>query len=424
MNKPLFSLVDCNNFYASVERLWRPDLKSLPIVVASNNDASVVARSPEAKALGIKMGQPVFEIRDLIRRHGVKVFSSNYALYASVSAQVMECLEELAPRISVYSIDEAFLDLTGCDTAVDLTAYGRQVRETVGQWTGITVCVGIAPTHTLAKLANHGAKRYPATGGVVDLTDPARQRKLMSLLPVDEVWGIGRRLARRLEPLGITTALQLADANTTLIRKKFSLVVERTVRELNGESCIDLEVDAPTKQQIVTSRSFGERITTLQHMREAISEYVSRAAEKLRGEAQCAGVITVFIRTGGFNSSEAQYANSATARLPRPTDDSRDLLEVAMKLLREIWRDGYRYAKGGVMLSDFRDPGVYQPSLFDEPGSSRAGDGLMQVLDSINARGRGQLWFASQGSTKAWAMKRTHLSPAYTTRWSDLPKVR
>src|SRR5690554_435157 len=236
---PVFALVDCNNFYASCEKLFRPDLKHVPVVVLSNNDGCVVARSREAKALGIKMGVPMFQIRDAIRQHGIVCFSSNYALYADLSQRVMSTLEALAPQVEVYSIDEAFLDLTGVDACIALDAFGLQVRQQVYQWTGITVCVGIAPTKTLAKLANHAAKSYPATGGVVDLTSPVRQRKLMALIPVSEIWGIGRKLTQRLETLGIKTALQLADADPQWIKRNFSVVVERTVRELNGQSCLD-----------------------------------------------------------------------------------------------------------------------------------------------------------------------------------------
>lgn len=236
-----FALVDCNNFYASCEKLFRPDLADRAVVVLSNNDGCVVARSKEAKALGIKMGVPVFQIRELINKHKVVAFSSNYALYADMSARVMRTLEDMVPAVEVYSIDEAFVDLSGMANSINLTDFGQLIRQRIQQWIGITVCVGIAPTKTLAKLANHGAKSWPKTGGVVDLTSKERQRKLMALLPVNEVWGIGGRLTKRLDDIGIHTVLQLADAPTKLIRQQFSVVVERTVMELNGESCIELE---------------------------------------------------------------------------------------------------------------------------------------------------------------------------------------
>lgn len=442
MADPTFALVDCNNFYASCEKLFRPDLKHRPLVVLSNNDGCVVARSKEAKALGIKMGVPIFKIRNELRQHNIAVFSSNYTLYADMSARVMRTLEELVQRVEVYSIDEAFLDLSGTRKLLSNMQLGQQVKQIIGDWIGITVCVGMAPTKTLAKLANHAAKKYPATEGVVDLSNPRRQRRLMALLPVDEVWGIGRRLGTRLQQMGINSALDLADASPKNIRQQFSVVVERTVRELNGESCIEFEDAPPPKKQIVCSRSFGERVTTLQQMREAICQHSVRAAEKLRREKRRAKIITVFIRTSPFNASQAQYANSISGELARPSDDSRDLVQQAMQLLDRIWCDGYQYAKGGVMLSDFYEPGVYQPSLFEQevpqPNSPerrnspernnsperRNSQQLMSTLDKINRQGKSKLFFAGQGISKPWLMKREHLSPAYTTNWNDILKVK
>ena len=442
MADPTFALVDCNNFYASCEKLFRPDLKHRPLVVLSNNDGCVVARSKEAKALGIKMGVPIFKIRHQLRQHNIAVFSSNYTLYADMSARVMRTLEELVQRVEIYSIDEAFLDLSGTRKLLSNMQLGQQVRQIIGDWIGITVCVGIAPTKTLAKLANHAAKKYPATGGVVDLSDPRRQRRLMALLPVDEVWGIGRRLGLRLQQMGINSALDLADANPKNIRRHFSLVVERTVRELNGESCIEFEEAPPAKKQIVCSRSFGERVTTLQQMREAICQHSVRAAEKLRRENRRAKIVTVFIRTSPFNANQSQYANSMSGELARPSDDSRDLVQQAMQLLNRIWCDGYQYAKGGVMLSDFYEPGVYQPGLFEQevpqPNSLERNNSperrnsperknsqqLMSTLDKINRQGKSKLFFAGQGIRKPWLMKREHLSPAYTTNWDDILKVK
>lgn len=421
---PVFALVDCNNFYVSCEKLFRPDLKHTPVVVLSNNDGCVVARSKEAKALDIKMGVPVFKIRHEIERHGIVTFSSNYAFYADMSQRVMSILEELAPRVEVYSIDEAFLDLTGVEACTSLEAFGQQVRGTIGQWTGIQVCVGIAPTKTLAKLANHGAKSYPATQGVVDLTAKERQRKLMALLPVNEVWGIGGKLKARLELMGIKTALDLADADPHMIRKRFSVVVEKTVRELNGIACLGLEETPAIKKEIVCSRSFGERITDFHAMREAISEYTTRGAEKLRGESRIAKQLTVFIRTSPFNNQEPQYSNAATLEMVTPTDDTRSLIEAAHRGLETIWKEGFRYAKGGILLSDFYDPNCYQPELFDDVKDKPKSKELMQALDHINQKGLGKVFFAAQGIQKGWSMKRELLSPAYTTRWSDLPRVK
>lgn len=421
---PVFALVDCNNFYASCEKLFRPDLKDTPVVVLSNNDDCVVARSREAKLLGIKMGVPVFQIKAEMQRHGILAFSSNYALYADLSSRVMRTLEEMAPRVEVYSIDEAFLDLTGIESAISLFEFGQQVRERIGHWIGITVCVGIAPTKTLAKLANHAAKKYPATQGVVDLTNLDRQRRLLALVPVDDVWGVGRRLSKRLNALGITTALDLANASPRAIRDQFSVVLERTVRELNGESCIELEEIPPIKKQIVCSRSFGVKVTQFELLREAICEYATRATEKLRKEQQQAKVMTVFIRTSPFKDNEPQYSNSVSGELLIPSCDTRDFIELASHLLKRIWKDGFRYAKAGIMLSDFYDPGMFQPGLFDDVSTRSNSQQLMSVLDTINQSGVGKVFFAGQGTKKDWSMKREHLSPAYTTRWDQLPRVK
>lgn len=424
MGHSVFALVDCNNFYASCEKLFRPDLRCKPVVVLSNNDGCVVARSKEVKALGIKMGVPIFQIRDEIEQHGIVCFSSNYALYADLSSRVMSILEEEAPRVEIYSIDEAFMDLTGVAHTVDLLEFGRKVKARVDQHVGITVGIGIAPTKTLAKLANHAAKKYPATGQVVDLMSPARQRRLMALVDVGDVWGVGRRITEKLKARGIHTALNLADADPKTIRREFSVVLERTVQELNGISCLELEALAPTKKQIVCSRSFGQRITERSELREAVAKYMSRAAEKLRGEKRLARVVQVFVRTGVFNSSDPHYSGSLSVELPNPTDDTRDLLEAADVLFSRIYKAGYRYAKAGVMLTDFYEHGTYQHDLFRGSFERKQSKELMGVLDQINHSGLGSVFFASQGTSPQWAMKREHLSPAYTTRWEELPVVR
>jgi DNA polymerase V len=422
----VFALVDCNNFYASCEKLFRPDLVNRAVVVLSNNDGCVVARSKEAKAMGIKMGVPVFQIRELLEKHQVVAFSSNYALYADMSSRVMRTLEEMSPALEVYSIDEAFLDLSGFESSINLADFGYQIRERIQQWIGITVCVGIAPTKTLAKLANHGAKSWPKTGGVVDLMSKERQRKLMALLPVNEVWGIGNRLTKRLEDMGIRTALELADAPTKMIRQQFSVVVERTVMELNGESCIGLEDIPPTKKEIVSSRAFGERVTELTAMHEAIAEYVHRACKKLRHERCQAKRITVFLRTSPFSDHQRDpyYSNSRSAELSYPSDDTRDFLHVASQLLEAIWKDGYRYAKAGIMLSDFYTHSAVQQELFLSSDVIRCNSALMGVIDQINEQIPNSLYFASKGTNQAWGMKRELLSPAFTTSWKGLPRVR
>ncbi|EPT3115955.1 Y-family DNA polymerase [Klebsiella michiganensis] len=421
----MFALCDVNSFYASCETVFRPDLKGRPVVVLSNNDGCVIARSAEAKPF-VKMGEPYFKQKDQFRRQGVICFSSNYELYADMSNRVMTTLEELSPRCEIYSIDEAFCDLTGVRNCRDLTDFGREIRETVLRRTHLTVGVGIAQTKTLAKLANHAAKKWQRqTGGVVDLSNIEKQRKLMAALPVDEVWGVGRRISKKLEAMGIKTVLQLADTDIRFIRKHFNVVLERTVRELRGESCLGLEEFAPVKQEIVCSRSFGGRITEYNEMRQAICSYASRAAEKLRGEHQYCRFISAFVKTSPFALSEPYYGNNASVKLLTPTQDSRDIIAAATRCLDAIWKDGHRYQKAGVMLGDFYSQGVAQLNLFDDNAPRKNSEKLMEVLDYLNAKnGRGALYFAGQGIQTAWQMKREMLSPRYTTRYSDLLRVR
>ncbi|QRG80926.1 Y-family DNA polymerase [Citrobacter sp. R56] len=422
----MYALCDVNSFYASCETVFRPDLKGRPVVVLSNNDGCVIARSAEAKKLGIKMGEPYFRQKALFRRHGVLCFSSNYELYADMSNRVMTTLEEMAPRCEIYSIDEAFCDLTGVRNCRELTDFGREIRATVLQRTHLTVGVGIAQTKTLAKLANHAAKQWQRqTGGVVDLSNVDRQRKLMAALPVDEVWGIGRRISKKLEAMGIKTVLQLADTDIRFIRKHFNVVLERTVRELRGEPCLALEEFAPAKQEIICSRSFSGRITEYEEMRQAICSYASRAAEKLRGEHQYCRFISAFMKTSPFALNESYYGNNASMKLLTPTQDSRDIISAAIRCLDAIWKDGYRYQKAGVMLGDFFSQGVAQLNLFDDNAPRPGSEKLMEVLDQLNAKdGRGTLYFAGQGIQPQWQMKREMLSPRYTTRYSDLLVVR
>ncbi|WP_380177524.1 translesion error-prone DNA polymerase V subunit UmuC [Kalamiella sp. sgz302252] len=415
----MFALVDVNSFYTSCETVFRPDLRGKPVVVVSNNDGCIISRSAEAKALGIKMGEPYFKIKKALQRQRVQVFSSNYALYADLSHRVMTILAELAPSTEIYSIDEAFMDLTGVSNCMALEAFGREVRQQVLRSTGLTVGVGIAPTKTLAKLANYAAKKWSKTGGVVDLSDPARQRRLLPLVPVEEVWGIGRRVGKRLQLMGIKNALELADSSIPTIRKHFSVVMERTVRELRGESCLAIEELAPTKQQIVCSRSFGHRVTDYNDMHQAICAWAERAAEKLRKEKQYCRFISVFIRTSPHDDST--YNNQASGRLLLPSNDTRDIIRVATEALGRIWLEGERYIKAGVMLSDFYSEGVAQYDLFAETQPKANSAALMSVIDGLNQSGKGKIWFAGQGIEKSWSMKREMLSPAWTTRYSDLP---
>ena len=419
----MFALADVNSFYASCEKVFRPDLRDRPVVVLSNNDGCVIARSKEAKRLGIKMGMPWFELRHAQFPEPVMAFSSNYELYADMSNRVMNCLEELAPRVEQYSIDEMFLDIRGIDTCMGFEDFGQQLRRYVLTSTGLTIGVGMGPTKTLAKSAQWASKEWPQFRGVLALTPGNRKRteKLLSLQPVEELWGVGRRIAKKLNAIGIRTALELARTHPTFIRKNFTVVLERTVRELNGEACISLEEAPPAKQQIVCSRSFGERITTYDAMRQAVCQYAERAAEKLREERQYCRHISIFIKTSPYADSEPYYGNVAVEKLQTATQDTLDIIAAAMRALERIWHDGHRYAKAGVMLNDFTPTGVAQLNLFDEQQPRPHSQELMKVLDGINHSGLGQVWFAGRGIAPQWKMKRDMLSPAYTTRWKEIP---
>ncbi|MEJ2472152.1 MAG: translesion error-prone DNA polymerase V subunit UmuC [Desulfuromonadales bacterium] len=415
-----FALVDVNNFYVSCERLFRPDLRDTPVVVLSNNDGCIVARSQEVKDLGIKMGTPLFQVMHQIKRHAIQVFSSNYTLYGDISARVMQTLEECCPRVEVYSIDEAFLDLSGM---ADVSEQGRLIRSTVMQNVGVPVCIGIAPTKTLAKLASHAAKTYPATHGVVDLTDSDRQKRLMAITPVGDVWGIGRKLTKRLEEQGLKTALDLSKLPPKRARQTYSVVLERTVRELCGENCLELDDVVSKRQQILCSRSFGEKLTHYEDVKQAICEFAARAAAKLRGEDQLAGLVSVFLRTSPYESSRPQYANAATGALAVPSSDTRKILARVTSLYEAIWREGYRYAKAGVILADFCTPHDVQLDLFGAEKRPELGNSLMQAVDAVNRKSQGTLWFGGQRPQKDWYMRQANRSPAWTTRWDSLPRV-
>lgn len=415
-----FALVDANNFYVSCERLFRPDLRDKPVVVLSNNDGCIVARSQEVKDLGVKMGTPLFKAMNLVKRHNIQVFSSNYTLYGDISSRVMQTLEEISSRVEVYSIDEAFLDLSGINNLVE---QGQLIRSTVMQNVGVPVCIGMAPTKTLAKLANHAAKTYKATQGVVDLTDPIRQKRLMEITPVSEIWGVGRKLNRRLEEQGIRTALDLSKMPPKRVRQRYSVVLERTVRELNGESCLELEDVVQKRQQILCSRSFGNKLTSYDDLKQTVCEFAARAAAKLRSEDQLARMVSVFIRTSPYDTSASQYSNSATGALAVPSSDTHKILELATNLFHGIFRDGYPYAKAGVILADFCAPDAVQMDLFRSNENVERGDSLMKAVDAINRKSQGRVWFGGQRPEKDWYMRQANLSPAYTTRWDCLPVV-
>lgn len=420
----LIGLVDCNNFYVSCERVFRPDLIGKPVAVLSNNDGCIVARSNEVKALGIKMGVPLFQIQQLVNQHQIKLFSSNYALYADMSARVMATLEEFTPSLEQYSIDEAFLDLTGVyPCQQDPIAYGHRVKKTVFRATGIPVCVGMGPTKTLAKLANFAAKKWPQTGGVLNLSDPIRLEKLMKIVPVDEVWGIGRQLSKQLNQQGIHTVWDLAQQSPQKMQQRFSVVMARTIMELNGVTCLDLETIAPDKKQIVCSRSFSRKLTTLQELSPAIAEFACRATEKLRQQHSVTGCVTVFIRTNPFAERDPQYQRAASQKLQFPSQDSRIIAGIVQQLLKEIYRSGYSYQKCGVQLSQIQPQTA--PEQFDLFGANQSQESpqLMQTLDQINRRFPKGISIASTQIDKTWKPKAERISQRYTTNWRELVVV-
>ncbi|WP_276584086.1 translesion error-prone DNA polymerase V subunit UmuC [Pseudomonas sp. RIT-PI-AD] len=418
---PIFALIDCNSFYASCERVFRPDLARVPVVVLSNNDGCVIARSADSKPF-VKMGQPYFQIREVLRQHGIVAFSSNYALYGDMSERVMSVIESLVPALEVYSIDEAFADLTGI---ADREGLGRRIRAEVLLRTGIPTGVGIAGTKTLAKLANHAAKRWQRqTGGVVDITDPERRDKLLRAIEVGEVWGIGRRMQAHLQGMNIRTAWELATADPRLLRDRFSVVIERTARELAGTPCMELEPPDPPRQEICCSRMFGHRLHELAPIREAVATYAARACEKLRRQESLAKQVRVSIRTGMFNPNQPRYANGVLVDLPYPTDDTRLITRAAVDGLARIFREGYAYSKAEILLVDLRKRGEFTDDLFavQQPAASER---VMQVLDEINGKwGRGTLRPAGVPLTPEWGMRRELMSRSYTTRIDQLWKVR
>lgn len=420
--EPVFALIDCNSFYASCERVFRPDLAKTPIVVLSNNDGCVIARSYDAKPF-VKMGQPYFQIKEHLRRNGVVAFSSNYALYGDMSERVMMIIESMVPALEVYSIDEAFADLTGIQG--DLTAFGRKIRATIYQRTGIPVGVGIARTKTLAKLANHTAKRLLSkTGGVVDICDPFKRDWTLRNTDVGEVWGVGKRMKAHLETMGIKTAMDLANADAWTLRKKFSVVIEKTARELAGTPCLELGEADPPKQEICCSRMFGTRLTEIEPIKEAVATYTQRAAEKLRAQGSLCKKVRVSIRTGMFNPDEAKYANGALVELPYPTNDIRLMTKAATEAVNRLFRPDFKYSKAEVLLMDLRQPGEFTDDLFAHSQPVEAAK-VMNVLDEINGRwGRGTLRAASVPSAPGWAMRRDLMSQSFTTKMCELWTIR
>jgi DNA polymerase V len=420
---PAFAIVDCNNFYVSCERVFNPKLAGKPVVALSNNDGCVVARSNEAKALGIKMGVSVFKISNLIKTHEVQAFSSNYALYGDMSQRIMNTLSGFTPDIEIYSIDEAFLDLSQCKR-YNLTDYGYKIRSTIKQWTGIPVSIGIAETKTLAKIANKIAKKSIRTEGVLNLTASHYQNRVLEITDVGDVWGIGRSYSKFLNNYGIHNALQLRDADDKFIKKKMGITGVRLLQELRGVSCYALEHSPSPKKGITVSRTFKNSIESLNDLKEAIAAYVSIGAEKLRKEHSVAGVLMVFLMTNRFKK-ENYYVNIKTIKLPVATSDTSQLIHYAQEGLKAAYRKGPLYKKAGVMFKYLNPEYQIQADLFNYKDFRRSKK-LMQTLDNINKKmGSDTLKYAATGLSKnqRWKTVFKRRSPSYTTNWDQLLKV-
>ncbi len=415
------ALVDCNNFYASCERVFQPSLRDRPVVVLSNNDGCVIARSAEAKALGIGMGDPWHLVRDRHRGAGVAVRSSNYTLYGDMSARVMRVLSEFSPDLEVYSIDEAFLGLAGFEGR--LAEHAARLRATVLRHTGIPVSVGISTSKTLAKVANRKAKKDPGSGGVCVLIDHGEQEAHLATLALDELWGVAGRLAVRMHALGILTALDLRRSDPRHMRAHFSVVVERTVHELRGTPCIDLEMHAPDRKSLMASRSFGRPVRVRREMEEALATFTARAAEKMRRQALVTACVVVMMHTNRHRPDRPQYYGVRPMHLPIATADTGKLIGAAMAALACVWREGYEYTKAGVLFPTLDRADAVQSSLFDAPDSPRTML-LMRSVDHLNHKyGRGTVVHATAGRSHAWKLRTDHLSRRYTTNWAELLAV-
>jgi len=413
----MFALVDCNSFYASCEQVFRPGLRGKPVVVLSNNDGFVVARSKEAKALGIGDLQPFFKVEHLLRENNVAIFSSNYPLYGDLSNRVMSTLQGFSPHIEVYSIDEMFLSLKGMQG--DMGNYGQEIKRRVWQDTRMPVGVGIAPTKTLAKMASRTAKKIPKLGGVCVLDEPHKWEWVLRRVPVTAIWGVAKRMAARLAELNIHSAWDLARANTKMVRMRSNVCLERTIEELNGRPCLELEELPPAKKQIYCTRSFGNKARTLKPVLEAVSLYSARAAEKLRAQKHLVSAMHVFMHTSPFESN--YHSVSDVAQLPYPTDDTRLITSVARKTATRLYSEGHAFLKAGVGLIEIADRKHYQLDLWHR-GQPVKTDKLMAIIDKINSEeGRGTVFLGAQGVSKPWYMRQQYTSPQYTTKWSDIP---
>ncbi len=415
----MYALVDCNTFYASCEAIFNPAIRNAPVVVLSNNDGCIIARNAKAKALDIPDMVPFFQVETLVRKNNVRVFSSNYELYGDISAKVMHLMEPFGTAMEVYSIDEAFLRLP---PACDYHSHGEKIKNRLWQQTRMPVCVGIAPSKTLAKLANHAAKKMQRLKGVCVLDEKHKWEWLLARITTDKVWGIGKRICQRLHHLGIHNALQLAQANPKYMRRHFSVVLERTIRELNGESCLDLELEPTPRKEIICTRSFSYKVTELHELQQAVSLYADRACEKLRKQNGLSATLWVYLES--FDKGLGHFRPQRIIKLPFLTNDTRQIAHAAADTLAKIYRPGLRYKKCGVGLLDVRTRKYEQKDLFT-PQQTEKSRKLMQIIDKTNQRyGKHTIKLLNSGIQGKWMMKRDYMSPRYTTRWQDIPQVR
>lgn len=420
----MFALVDCNNFYASCERIFNPKIKNTPIIVLSNNDGCVIARSNEAKALGIPMGEPVYKIQYLINIHNIKVFSSNYTLYGDMSQRVMDTIKSVVDSVEVYSIDEAFVDLSSFHL-FDIQKIALEIKQRVGQWVGIPVSVGIAPTKTLAKVANHMAKKQAIYNGVCILEGETDVQNALKLFPVGDVWGVGRKLSKHLQNSGITTAYELSMASDSWIKQNFTITGLKMVHELRGISCVPLEKMVPPKQSICTSRSFGKMVDDFETLAEAVSNFAARCSEKLRRQNSCANYVIVFVTTNRFRQDLKQYSDQIVVNLPVASSLTSELIHFALIGLKTLFKEGFEYKKAGVIVSGIVTQDEIQTSLFDELDRERH-EKIMCTMDLLNQKmGSDTVFISAQRNLKnKWKNRRELLSPSYTTNWNELPEAK
>ncbi|NBR15075.1 MAG: Y-family DNA polymerase [Crocinitomicaceae bacterium] len=416
----MFALVDCNNFYASCERAFAPNLNGKPIVVLSNNDGCAIARSNEAKAVGIPMGAPAFQFEALFKKHNVQVFSANFALYGNMSNRVMSILGEYSPEVEIYSIDEAFLQLSGFDY-VNLKEYGISMRKRVTQGTGIPICVGIAPTKALSKVANRIAKKYSQTNGVYIIDTVEKRLKALKWLAVEDIWGIGRKHALKLNTQGIKTAFDFTQLPDAWVQKEFSIVGLRLKRDLSGLPTLKMD-DIQPKKNIATTRSFEYNLTKLSELKERVATFAVTCAEKLRKQHSCCTSLMVFIHTNGFRKDLPQYSKNTVVKLPFPTNSSLDISNFALQALERIFMEGFVYKKAGVIIMDFVPENQVQVSLFENSNPKHSH--LMQAIDQLNNRfGQQKIRLSIQDQKRVWKMKQEKLSPRYTTNINDIIKI-